>query len=176
MLTCSCSIFARAGVQPRLELPAVGAGFQDQPLWVLMFQAKRNLTGQAPFAAFATARDILGAKTKSLDASTKEQLASWSELVSKRLQGGVSAIALEKRFQVQHDGIFNKEASMAEFEFFSLGDITSIVFSTTMPFSWGSFHLNAAGEIQKPVIDPGFLSVYFDLHVAKEVGRIAQKL
>lgn len=141
-----------------------------------MFQAKRNLTGQIPFAAFATARDIFGAKTDSLGASTKEQLASWSELISKRLEGGVSASALEKRFQVQHDGIFDKEASMAEFEFFSLGDVTGIVFSTTMPFSWGSVHLNAAGEIEKPVIDPDFLSVDFDLHVAKEVGRIARKL
>lgn len=176
MLTCPCSVLARAGVQPRLELPAVGAGFQDQPLWVLMFQAKRNLTGQIPFAAFATARDIFGAKTDSLNASTKEQLASWSELISKRLEGGVSVSALEKRFQVQHDGIFDKEASIAEFEFFSLGDMTGIVFSTMMPFSWGSVHLNAAGEIEKPVIDPGFLSVDFDLHVAKEVGRIARQL
>lgn len=176
MLTCPYSILARAGVQPRLELPAVGAGFQDQPLWVLMFQAKRNLTGQIPFAAFATARDIFGAKTDSLDASTKDQLASWSELISKRLEGGVSVSALEKRFQVQHDGIFDKEASMAEFEFFSLGDMTGIVFSTTMPFSWGSVHLNTAGEIEKPVIDPDFLYIDFDLHVAKEVGRIARKL
>lgn len=141
-----------------------------------MFQAKRKLTGQVPFAAFSTARDIFGAKTDSLDASTKEKLASWSELIAKRLEGGVSVSALKKRFQVQHDVIFDKEASMAEYEFFSLGDITGIVFSTTMPFSWGSVHLNAAGEIEKPVIDPNFLSVDFDLHAAKEVGRIARKL
>lgn len=141
-----------------------------------MFQAKRILTGQVPFAAFSTARDIFGAETDSLDTSTKEKLASWSELIAKRLEGGISASALEKRFQVQHDVIFDKKASMAEYEFFSLGDITGIVFSTTMPFSWGSVHLNAAGEIEKPVIDPNFLSVDFDLQAAKEVGKIARKL
>lgn len=176
MLNCPRSILARAGVQPRLDLLAVGAGFQDQPLWVFMFQANHRLTGQVPFAAFATARDIFGAKKDSLGASTKEQLASWSERISRRLEGGVSITALEKRFQFQHDGIFDKETSMAEFEFFSFGNITGLVFSTTMPFSWGSVHLNAAGEIDKPVIDPNFLSVDFDLHVAKEVGRIARKL
>lgn len=176
MLICPYSVLARAGIQPRLELPAVGEGFQDQPLWVLMFQAKRILTGQVPFAAFSTARDIFGAETDSLGTSTKEKLASWSELIAKRLEGGVSASALKKRFQVQHDVIFEKKASMAEYEFFSLGDITGIVFSTTMPFSWGSVHLNAAGEIEKPVIDPNFLSVDFDLQAAKEVGKIARKL
>lgn len=176
MLICPYSVLARAGVQPRLELPAVGEGFQDQPLWVLMFQAKGKLTGQVPFAAFSNARDIFGAQTDSLDASTKENLASWSELIAERLEGGISASALKRRFQVQHDVIFEKEASMAEYQFFSFGDITGLVFSTTLPFSWGSVHLNASGEIEKPVIDPNFLSVDFDLHTAKEVGKIARKL
>lgn len=176
VLICPFSVLARAGIQPRLELPAVGEGFQDQPLWVLMFQAERKLTGQVPFAAFNTARDIFGAETDSLDASTKEKLASWSELIAERLEGGVSASALKKRFQVQHDVIFEKEASIAEYEFFALGDITGMVFSTTLPFSWGSVHLNAAGEVEKPVIDPNFLSVDFDLQAAKEVGKIARKL
>lgn len=176
VLICPNSVLARAGVQPRLELPAVGEGFQDQPLWVLMFQAERKLTGQVPFAAFNTARDIFGAQTDSLDVSTKEKLASWSELIAKRLEGGVSASALQKRFQVQHDVIFEKGASIAEYEFFALGDITGMVFSTTLPFSWGSVHLNAAGEVEKPVIDPNFLSVDFDLLAAKEVGKIARKL
>lgn len=178
MLICPYSVLARAGIQPRLELPAVGEGFQDQPLWVLMFQAKRKLTGQVPFAAFSTARDIFGAETDSLDASTQEKLASWSEQIATRLEGGVSASALEKRFQVQHDVIFDKKASIAEYEFFSLAsqDITGMVFSTTLPFSWGSVHLDAAGEIEKPVIDPNFLSVDFDLQTAKEVGRITRKL
>lgn len=178
VLICPCSVLSRAGVQPRLELPAVGEGFQDQPLWVLMFQVKRKLTGQVPFAAFSTARDIFGAETDSLDASTQEKLASWSEQIAKRLEGGVSASALEKRFQVQHDAIFDKKASIAEYEFFSLAsqEITGMVFSTTLPFSWGSVHLDAAGEIEKPVIDPNFLSVDFDLHAAKQVGKIARKL
>lgn len=141
-----------------------------------MFQARRKLSGQVPFAAFSTAEDVFKSDTDSLGVSTKQKLASWAELIAKRLEGGIPASMLEKRFQVQHDVIFEKKASMAEYEFFSVGDIIGLVFSTTMPFSWGSVHLNAAGEVDKPVIDPNFLSVDLDMQAAKEVGKIARKL
>lgn len=169
-------ILARNSIETKLELPGVGEGFQEQPLWVLMFQASTNITGQVPFAAFSTAQDIFGAETDSIAAATKGNLASWSEAIAKRLNGGVSPSALETRFRVQHDVIFNKGASVAEFEFFSLGDTIGIVFSPTLPFSWGSVHLDAAGEIDKPAIDPNFLSIDFDRQVALKIGRLARKI
>jgi choline dehydrogenase len=141
-----------------------------------MFQTKTKLTGHIPFAALATAQDIFGAHTESIKAATKENLASWSKVIAERLNGGVSPSQLERKFQLQHDVIFNKKASMAEFEFFSVGDITGVVFSPTLPFSWGSMHLNPAGEIDNPTVDPNFLSVDFDMQTAREIGRIARKM
>lgn len=141
-----------------------------------MFQAKTELKGQFPFAAFATAQDLFEAETGYIKESTQKSLHDWSKAIAQRLNGGVSAEALEKRFQVQHSVIFDEEASMAEFEFFSLGNVIGMVFSTTLPFSWGSVHLNAAGEIDKPVIDPNFLAINFDRQSAQKAGRIARKL
>jgi choline dehydrogenase len=176
LLTPIFSILASSGIQTKINLPAVGEAFQDQPLWVLMFQAKTELKGQVPFAAFATARDLFGAETEIIEETTKKSLEDWSKAIAQRLNGGVSAEALERRFQVQHSVVFDEEASMAELEFFSLGNIISMVFSTTLPFSWGSVHLNAAGEIDKPVIDPNFLAIDFDRKAAQRTGRIAREL
>ncbi|KAI1386571.1 GMC oxidoreductase [Hypoxylon trugodes] len=170
------NVLARNNIQTKLDLPGVGEGFQDQPLWVLMFQASTKLTGHVPFAAFATAQDIFGADTDAVAAATKEKIASWSEAIAKRLNGGVSANALEKRFRVQHDVIFDKQASMTEFEFFSLGNVTGIVFSPTLPFSWGSVHLDGTGQTDSPAIDPNFLSIDFDTQTALKVGRIARRM
>jgi choline dehydrogenase len=170
------NILARSGVEPKVDLPSVGEGLQDQPLWVLMFQAKEEITGQVPFAAFASAQDIFGANTNTIAASTKDELALWSDIISKRLNGGISASALLERFKVQHDVFYDEKATIAEFEFFSLGSIVGMVFQPTLPFSWGSVHLNAAGETQNPVVDPNFLSIDFDKKVAREVGRMARSM
>lgn len=143
---------------------------------MLMFQATPGLVGQVPFAAFATAQDVFKAATDTVDAATKENLASWSEMIAKRLNGGVSAEALKQRFEIQHDVIFGRKSSVVEFEFFSVGSVIGIVFSPTLPFSWGSAHLNASGEIDNPAVDPNFLSIDYDRQVALEVGRLARKI
>ncbi|VUC32404.1 unnamed protein product [Clonostachys rosea] len=170
------SILARNGITTKVELPAVGEALQDQTLWVLMFQANPGLVGHVPFAAFATAEDVFKSATDTVEAATREKLASWSEMIAKRLNGGVSAGALKQRFEIQHNVIFGQKSSVVEFEFFSVGNVIGIVFSPTLPFSWGSAHINAAGEISNPEVDPNFLSIDYDKQVALEVGRIARKI
>ncbi|KAI8953718.1 GMC oxidoreductase [Xylaria longipes] len=169
-------VLARNGIQTKLSLPGVGEGFQDQPLWTLLFLASTNITGHIPFAAFATAQDIFGADTGSISATTSANLASWSEAVSQRLNGDVSPEALETRFRVQHDVIFNKNASVTEFEFFSVASVVGIVFSPTLPFSWGSVHLDSPGAVNNPAIDANFLSIDFDMQTAIGAGRLARKI
>ncbi|KAI3317922.1 GMC oxidoreductase [Xylariaceae sp. AK1471] len=169
-------ILARNDIQTKIALPGTGEGFQEQPLWVLMFQASNNITGHVPFAAFATAQDLFGSDTGSLAAATREKLVSWSKAVSQRLNGDVSPEALETRFRVQHDVIFTKNASVTEFEFFAFGSIVGIVFSPTLPFSWGSVHLDSPGAINNPAIDANFLSIDFDMQTAMSAGRLARKI
>jgi choline dehydrogenase len=72
--------------------------------------------------------------------------------------------------------IFNQMASVTEFEFFSVSNITGMVFSPTLPFSWGSIHLDATGAVNNPAIDPNFLGIDFDLQTAIAAGRFARKL
>ncbi|KAI0395816.1 GMC oxidoreductase [Xylariaceae sp. FL0594] len=170
------SVLDRHEIHTKVALPGVGEGFQDQPLWILMFQAPPELTGHIPAAAFANVQDIFGTNTDSVAAVTKAELASWSEKIAERLQGGISASVLEKRFQVQHDVIFHHRASIAEFEFFAFKDTIGMVFSPTLPFSWGSVHLGATGEIEDPAIDPNLLSIEFDMQTALKVGQMARKM
>ncbi|KAI0971691.1 GMC oxidoreductase [Xylaria arbuscula] len=169
-------VLANNGIKTKIALPGTGEGFQEQPLWALMFQSSANLSGHVPFAAFATAEDIFGAETSSIAASTSNQLASWAEAVSKRLGGDLSVEALKTRFQVQHDVIFKENASVAEFEFFSLGTMVGSVFSPTLPFSWGSVHLDSSGDVNNPVIDSNFLSLDLDIQTAMGAGRLSREL
>ncbi|KAI0546091.1 GMC oxidoreductase [Xylaria curta] len=169
-------VLARNGIQTKLALAGVGEGFQDQPLWTLLFQASTNISGHIPFAAFANAQDLFGTEIGSIAAATSRNLASWSQAVSQRLDGDLSPKALEARFRVQHDMIFNKNVSVTEFEFFSVGSIVGIVFSPTLPFSWGSIHLDSPEAVNNPAIDPNFLSIDFDVQTAIGAGRLARRI
>ncbi|KAI1172620.1 GMC oxidoreductase [Nemania sp. FL0916] len=169
-------VLAQHGIQAKLALSGVGEGLQDQALWTLVFQRAKNISGHIPFAAYATAQDLFGANTDSIATATKKNLTSWSKAVSQRLGGGVSPEALEKRFQVQHNVIFKDHASVTELEFFSFDDYIGMTFSPTLPFSWGSVHLNSLGEINNPAIDPNSLSIDFDTQTAISAGRLARAL
>lgn len=169
-------VLNRNKIEVKLNLPGVGEGFQDQPLWVLMFESLTNITGHIPFAAFATARNIFGSNTDSIATRTRRDLASWANIVSERLTGGVSVAALETRFRIQHAALFNTTASMVEYGFFAFSNIVGISFSPTLPFSWGSVHIDAVGAVNNPAIDSNFLTLDFDVQTAIAAGKLARKI
>jgi choline dehydrogenase len=170
------SVLAKNGIDTKLELPGVGEGFQDQPLITLVYESTINFTGHIPFVGFATAQDIFGNNTAALAASTSANLSSWAQAVSARLNGSVSPKALEKRFQIQHDVIFNKQATITELMFFTEGTIAGIAFWSLTPFSWGSVHLDSPDTINDPALDPNFLSIDYDLQTLIGAGRLSQKV
>lgn len=169
-------VLARNGIDIKLSLQGVGEGFQDQPLWVFIYQASTNITGHIPFSVFATAQDIFGDDTNYIAASTRGNLSLWSRMLSQRLNGDLSPNILEKRLKIHHDMIFNKKASMVELAFFAFSDLIGITFALNLPFSWGSVHLDSPGAINNPAIDPNFLSIDFDTQTAIRSGRLARKI
>lgn len=148
---------------------------QDHNGMSMMYSLSSNITGRIPFAVMPKARDVWGNETSAIAAATRAKLAEWAKLVSAGTQGAVSAEAVERRFRVQHDLIFSKNSTVAELFPTSLGSSILAQFWTSLPFSWGSIHLGAAGKIDEPVVNPRILTVDFDTDMLAAVGRLSAK-
>lgn len=72
--------------------------------------------------------------------------------------------------------VFEKNATVAELEFYAAGSITGIVFWLTLPFSWGSVHLRSFGEINDLVIDVGLVTIDLDMDITIGAGRLAREI
>jgi len=65
----SSSLLTKLGIEVRVELPAVGENFQDQPDLTLSYSPKTATPGVfAPYAAFVTAKDVFGDRTEDIAA------------------------------------------------------------------------------------------------------------
>ncbi|KXX73018.1 Glucose oxidase [Madurella mycetomatis] len=168
-------ILKKLGIKTKVNLPGVGESMQDHNGISMMYALNSNIEGRIPFATMPTAYDVWGNETSAIAASARAKLAEWAKVVSASTQGALSPAAIEKRFRVQHSLIFERNATIAELFPTSVGTQILAQFWTSMPFSWGSIHLGAAGKIDEPVIDPGLLTIDFDRDMVTSVGRLSQK-
>ncbi|ORY68370.1 uncharacterized protein BCR38DRAFT_335708 [Pseudomassariella vexata] len=170
-------LLAKYGIETVIDLPGVGENLQDQPLAFLSYSGDTGSTsGIAPFATFINGYDMFGNETAAIAKSTKASLASWAAEVFAANDGIISAEALEKVFNIQHDLIFNKNVTIGEIlTTLSAGHYVG-VFWPLLPFSRGSVHLKSTDAIDDPVIDPNYLLLDFDLAMATGTGRVAQSL
>lgn len=175
-LITETSILAAHGIETKLELPGVGENLQDQTYVGVNYPGKRNESGFAPYVTFANVYDMYGEETASLAASTKASLGEWARVVADANKGAISAQAIEKFFEIQHDLIFDKNATIAE----GLSQVTGNILQTTsftqLPFSRGSVHLPPSGAIDQPEIDQKWYTIDFDLSVQIAMSRLATSL
>lgn len=170
------AILEKNGIETLIELNGVGEHLQEQPNTVLGYSSTVNLTGTAPFATFATARDLFGDEYAAIAAATDAKLSEWARKVSEANSGVISACILEKIFRLQHDLIFKKNVTIGETITSVSGNILVSAFWLLLPFSRGSVHLKSVEAINDPAIDPEYLIIDFDLAVQTSLGRLSQEL
>ncbi|KAI0180344.1 putative GMC oxidoreductase [Hypoxylon sp. FL1284] len=168
------TILKQHGIETLIELQGVGEHLQDQPNTVIGYSSMVNRTGMAPYATFATAQDIFGARTADMAAATDAKLSKWARDVSAANHGAIDADQLEKILRLQHDLIFRKNVTIAETLTTVSGSTLVSAFWLLLPFSRGSVHLKSAEAIDDPAIDPEYLTVDFDLAVQTGLGRLSQ--
>ncbi|KAF2258401.1 glucose oxidase [Lojkania enalia] len=169
-------ILKKLGIPTKVNLPGVGESMQDHNIVAMTYNLSNNITGRIGYATMPTAQDVFGSKTSSLAASTFKKLRSWAKALSATSDGAISPSAIERRFRIQHDLIFNKNITIAELFPTNTGDGGLLEqFWTSMPFSWGSVHLSSRDNIEVPSITANLLSTDFDLDMLTAVGRLSQK-
>ena len=154
----------------------MGENLQDHNIVGMTYSLSSNFTGRIGYATMPTAQDVFGNKTSSVAAASFKQLPVWAKALSAVTEGALSQKAIEKRFKIQHDLIFNKNVTVAELFPTNTGDGHLLEqYWTSMPFSWGRVHLESRDDINKPAITPNIMATEFDVEMLTAVGRLSQK-
>jgi len=160
-----------------VALPGVGESLQDHHALAMTYGVVTPLTGRTPYAAMPNIHDVFSSTSRvsALATATGAKLSEWAAALSNASDGAISPSAIEKRFKVQHDLIFNKNVTIAELFPTNAGSAFVAQFWTSMPFGWGSVHLSSQGKTNEPAIDPRLMFFDFDLEMLAGVGRLSQK-
>ncbi|KAF3024920.1 hypothetical protein E8E14_013026 [Neopestalotiopsis sp. 37M] len=170
----------KLGIEPKIDLPGVGENMIEQPLASIAYAGNAaNATGTLiPFGLFINAQDTFGEETDAIAASTRANLSSWAADITAANGGVMSADALLKVFEVQHDLIFKDNVTIGELltafgEQYGYNFVAN-VWWPLLPFSRGSVHLKSVDAIDDPAINPQYLLADFDVTMMTGVGRVAQ--
>jgi choline dehydrogenase len=172
----TASVLAQHGIETKIDLPTVGESVQDQWVNTLVYATTFNVTGHVPYVIFPTAQDVFGSETAAIGASVKANLSSWAQAASDARNGSVSAAAMVKRFEIQHDLIFNQNVTVSEIYTIGSEGVAGSSYWILMPFSWGSVHSDSGADIAMPVIDANVFSVDFDIQMLIGIGKLVQNV
>ncbi|KAI9896923.1 hypothetical protein N3K66_007945 [Trichothecium roseum] len=186
-------LLADLGIDAVVDLPGVGENMVDQPNNNVVYAVSNTTAnssspplldgnGYAPYATFATMRDILSNLTdeafQAHAAAVEAKLPAWAAGVSEASAGRVSAANVEALYRVQHRLLYEDGVSAAEILTTAVeGKMAFSAFWPLMPFSRGSVHLSrsagaAGGAAATPVIDPKYYLVDDDLALQTRVARL----
>ncbi|KAJ4159338.1 uncharacterized protein LMH87_008243 [Akanthomyces muscarius] len=158
------------GIPVVVDLPGVGENLVDNPLIAYVYKSDFTANGYTPYSAFLTAQQLFGDATSDQASSVKKQIPRWAQQVVDRSNGALNASAIEKIMNIQHDVIFNKNATVVEIVQSAQDGALSGAAWNLLPFSRGSIHIGDK-TIDKPAIDPQFLAVDYDLDTTISVGK-----
>lgn len=164
----NADILKQAGVDVKVDLPAVGENLQDQTNNGFTGTATKSFTGTAVNVAYPNAEDIFGNKTASVAADVKKSLQKYAEEASKYSNGVVKAEHLVKFFNIQHDLIFKSKVPLAEILIYPAASAFSAEFWSLLPFARGNVHISAADDATSAKINPNFYM--FDWDMTEQIG------
>ncbi|PGH15606.1 hypothetical protein AJ80_05470 [Polytolypa hystricis UAMH7299] len=171
-------ILEALGIKTEVDLPGVGENLQDRSNNYLAFAGYMGASASA-YMHFYKASDLFGSKITGIEASTRASLSKWAQaIVDASGSSALQVTAIEKLLRVQHDLLFKHNVTAAEIltGVAPLGvELFGSSFWTLMPFSRGNVHLQSTENIHKPLIDPRFFLIDFDLTTAVALGKLARK-
>ncbi|KAJ6779884.1 hypothetical protein PWT90_09380 [Aphanocladium album] len=159
------------GIPVVVDLPGVGENLVDNPLISYVYKSDFIADGYTPYSTFLTAQDLFGNEMGPTSASVKKQIPNWAKQVVDRSRGALDVAAIEKLMDIQHDVIFNKNATIVEIVQAAQDGALSGAAWNLLPFSRGSIHISSGRGINSYALDPQFLAVDYDLTTTIEIGK-----
>ncbi|OAR01116.1 hypothetical protein LLEC1_06665 [Akanthomyces lecanii] len=156
-----------------VDLPGVGENLVDNPLIAYVYKSNFTADGYMPYSTFLTAQQLFGDSTSDQASSVKKHIPQWAQQVVDRSNGALNVSAIEKIMTIQHDVIFNKNATIVEIVQSAQDGALGSAAWNLLPFSRGSIHIGDK-SIDKPAIDPQFLAVDYDLDTTICVGKVVR--
>lgn len=154
-----------------VDLPGVGENLVDNPLIAYVYKSDFAADGYTPYSTFLTARDLFGdeAAVAQTAAAVKSQIKRWAQDVVDRSGGALDASAIETLMTIQHDVIFNKNATIVEIVQSAQDGALAGATWNLLPFSRGNIHISSGDT--PAALDPQFLAVDYDLDTTIAAGK-----
>ncbi|GME42315.1 Glucose oxidase [Neofusicoccum parvum] len=163
----NADILKAAGVEVKVDLPAVGENLQDQTNNGFKGVATKAFTGNAVNVAYPNVEDIFGNKTLTVAADVKKSLQKYAEEASAYSNGVVSVDSLTKFFDIQYDLIFKDKVPLAEVLIYPTDTAFSAEFWSLLPFARGNVHI-ASADAASAKINPNYYM--FDWDMTEQIG------
>ncbi|KAL1629242.1 hypothetical protein SLS56_005465 [Neofusicoccum ribis] len=163
----NADILKAAGVEVKVDLPAVGENLQDQTNNGFKGVATKAFTGTAVNVAYPNVEDIFGNKTLTVAADVKKSLQKYAEEASAYSNGVVAVDSLTKFFDIQYDLIFKDKVPLAEVLIYPTDTAFSAEFWSLLPFARGNVHI-ASADAASAKINPNYYM--FDWDMTEQIG------
>ncbi|EOD53168.1 putative glucose oxidase protein [Neofusicoccum parvum UCRNP2] len=163
----NADILKAAGVEVKVDLPAVGENLQDQTNNGFKGVATKAFTGNAVNVAYPNVEDIFGNKTLTVAADVKKSLQKYAEEASAYSNGVVAVDSLTKFFDIQYDLIFKDKVPLAEVLIYPTDTAFSAEFWSLLPFARGNVHI-ASADAASAKINPNYYM--FDWDMTEQIG------
>ena len=136
-----------------------------------------NTTGYPPYVTSATATDLFGTNTSSVEATLRASIPAYAAAVAANSGNASSVSALTTLFTIQADLIFTQNTPLAEI--LSVPVAGALEFLTSfwvlLPFARGSVHIQSANTSAPPAINPNFFQFPFDVSAQAATGRFVRR-
>ncbi|KAF2502555.1 putative glucose oxidase [Lophium mytilinum] len=171
------SILAKYSIPVRVALPSVGENLQDQPNNVFATTLSLNTTGYPPYVSHATAADLFGSSTSTIEATLRRSIPSYAAAVASTSNNALNASALETIFSLQADVIFHSSTPLAEILSVPVAGSPELItpFWILQTFSRGSVHTQSTDPTAYPAIQPNFFQFEFDQLAQTAIARYLRK-
>ena len=136
-----------------------------------------NTTGYPPYVTFATATDLFGTNTSSIEATLRASIPAYAAAVAANSGNASSVSALTTLFTIQADLIFTQNTPLAEILSVPVAGALEFVtpFWVLLPFARGSVHIQSANTSAPPAINPNFFQFPFDVSAQAAIGRFVRR-
>ena len=170
----SSLLLSKHSIEVKVDLPAVGENFQDQPTMAIISVSSLNVTGFPAFVAHVSMHDLFGDETDAVYEATLKKLPQYAATIASQNGGASDAGAQERLMRGQLDLIYKSNTPTSEMVPIAISTTAGMVFWVHQPLSRGSVHLNISNP-ERPIIVPNLLQLDFDQQVNIATAKWARK-
>ncbi|KAF2841774.1 GMC oxidoreductase [Patellaria atrata CBS 101060] len=169
-------LLRKHGIPPKVPLPAVGEGLQDQPNVFILASTNVSFSGESAYCTFVTAADLFGAAITDEEARLRAAIKGYAASISAASNRVVDPEALERIYSLQADLIFKHNVTIGELITVPMPSGIGIAFWPLLPFSRGSVHVASRTATAAPDIDPRFLMLEFDKDILVALAKLGRRV